>query len=269
MDSAETANRTTKSDFGSTFARHLAPSATIRPHLYNVVAYFVPTTFNAGDQDGLREIESANRLPENSLKTSRWIKPLHRRDPRQICAHAILSFDSPQQANKAIAEGLIVCHKRIDVKKDKREPIRCMKCQLWGHVANNCSSPSDTCGSCGQSHRSSECASNSRYCTPCKEEGHASWDRDCPAFIRECKLINSRNPDNHLTYFPTDEPWTYVTSERTAHTHNPLHQRPLIDRISSLADVATIRHKRPQSKRTGPPTRSLPQHSSAPSPPPR
>ena len=37
------------------------------------------------------------------------------------------------------------------------------------------------------------------------EQGHPSWDRDCPTFIAKRREMDSRTPDNLLTYFPTDE----------------------------------------------------------------
>jgi hypothetical protein len=164
------------------FLRKMGESATIRPRQYNVVVYFIPLSFNAGDPTGMREIEETNNLRPNSITATRWIKPLNRRSSDQIFAHAIFSFADPKSANKAIAEQLVVCHKKLNVVKSKREPVRCMKCQQWGHIASSCASPHDRCGSCGEQHRTSNCNNPGRFCVPCGTDGHLSWDHTCPTF---------------------------------------------------------------------------------------
>ena len=63
----------------ATFLGKLGESATIRPRQYNVVVYFVPLFFNAGDPEDMREVELANGLEPNSIMATRWIKPLNRR----------------------------------------------------------------------------------------------------------------------------------------------------------------------------------------------
>ena len=44
----------------------------------------------------------------------------------------------------------------------------------------------------------------------CQVEGHASWDRCCPTFIQKCDEMSGRLTENHMPYFPTDEPWTHI-----------------------------------------------------------
>jgi hypothetical protein len=156
----------------------------------------------------MREIEEVNELPPNSISATRWIKPPNRRSPRQLFGHAILSFTDPKSANKAIAGRLSICHAKIDVAKNKKEPIRCMKCQQWGHLALTCASPHDKCGTCGEHHRTSDCNSPGRFCVPCGVYGHPSWDRGCPTFGSKCEEMDQRTPGNQLPYFPTEEPWT-------------------------------------------------------------
>ena len=252
VDTAEGANSLSMCSNRTIFAKHLGPSAVIRPRSYNVVAYRIPLTFDAKDSENLRELELVNKLPPDSILSARWIKPEARRQPQQLHAHAILSFTTPQLANKAIAEGLTICHKKVDVVKDKREPTRCMKCQLWGHIASACKKTGDTCGTCGKDHRTSACSSSTlRYCTPCLQEGHASWDRDCPSFISKQRELDHRMLDNCLTYFPTDEAWTYTPSQHRGPKTNapfashiaPPPSRSLIDRIGPLTSTSLSRNR--------------------------
>ncbi|KAF8816723.1 hypothetical protein BYT27DRAFT_7010626, partial [Phlegmacium glaucopus] len=96
--------------------------------------------------------------------------------------------------------------------KHKKEPIRCLKCQGWNHVASECMSSTDICGTCGiRGHRTSSCDnSNATHCRSCDADDHTSWFRDCPTFIRKCKEYNSKHPENDLPYYPSLEPWTWV-----------------------------------------------------------
>jgi hypothetical protein len=194
------------------FLEAFSPSAVMRTRTYNTVAYFVPLTGVRPDNgQDLREIEDANRMQPNSIAGFRWIKHPSRRSPTQVMGHAIVSFKNPQTANSAIANGLVICQKRVNVAKDKKEPTRCMKCQKWGHMAIACLSAEDICGQCGGAHRSTQCQGEPVFCTPCGKQGHPSWDRDCPTFIAKRREMDGRTPDNLLTYFPTDEAWTHAT----------------------------------------------------------
>ncbi|KAJ3743986.1 hypothetical protein DFH05DRAFT_1359983, partial [Lentinula detonsa] len=64
------------------------------------------------------------------------------------------------------------------------------------------------CGKCGEEHSTTDCYSEKRHCVNCGIDGHASTDRDCPAFQRRCESLNRRMPTNQLPFFPSDEEWT-------------------------------------------------------------
>jgi hypothetical protein len=50
--------------------------------------------------------------------------------------------------------------------------------------------------------------SGKRYCASCKTNAHASWDRNCPEFLKRCAWYDEKHPDNTLKYFPTEEAWS-------------------------------------------------------------
>ena len=242
------------------FLKGLGTSAYVRPRRYNVIVYYVPLTFDTDDPEGMREIESTNSLPDQSIASMRWIKPPGRRSPRQLVAHAIIAFSDPKAANKALVEGLTICQRKLDTVKSKREPVRCMKCQIWGHLAGSCLAALDTCGSCGEHHRSDHCNSPGKFCTPCGLDGHSSWERDCPTFNAKRREMDLRTPENQLAYFPTDEPWTHrihqspwlpLTAEPRSQTRSaptrPTHppSRSLIERI---APAGTLPRKRTRTR---------------------
>ena len=112
-------------------------------------------------------------------------------------------------ANDVLAHSLFICQKKVYVEKCKKEPLHCLKCHGWGHIARDCSAASNTCGTCAQCHRTDTCKNSARpHCVSCRTAGHASWDRACPVFQRKCNEMNDRLEDNSMPYFPTAELWT-------------------------------------------------------------
>ena len=74
------------------------------------------------------------------------------------------------------------------------EPLRCFKCQRFGHHQARCASENHICGVCSQRHPTEECISKLKAkevttpkCPNCNKKHHA-WSRFCPARL---KLISS------------------------------------------------------------------------------
>ncbi|KAG2147866.1 uncharacterized protein EDB93DRAFT_1085218, partial [Suillus bovinus] len=73
--------------------------------------------------------------------------------------------------------------------KDRCEPIRCAKCQNYGHITKNCQATKDCCSTCRKEHHTSECIDDTKkdaWCMSCCNEMHTSWSRACPAFGKCC-----------------------------------------------------------------------------------
>jgi hypothetical protein len=193
----------------TTFTRAFSEGSHIRERAYNIVVPRVPITFEPKENKHLREVEEVNGLEKNTLSRVKWIKPMERRRPEQTHAYAIFSFSSVDAANNAIRDGIIVCGMKIRPKKQKQEPIQCMKCRLWGHFATECTAEVDTCGACGEAHRTKHCRNRDKWhCASCGPNTHASWDRSCPEFIRRCAILDERNPQNAMPFFPAEHDWT-------------------------------------------------------------
>jgi hypothetical protein len=183
--------------------------STIKPRQYALLAPRVPLTFDPDNGTHLREIEETNNLSENIIAKARWIKPVYRRKPEQKVAHATIIINDAKEANKCINEGLIICGVKVYPSKLKQEPTQCMKCRKWGHFAAECPDTKDTCGTCGNDHRTNTCSETSgKFCASCNSHTHASWDRNCPEFAKRCAWYDQKHPDNLLKFFPTDEDWT-------------------------------------------------------------
>ena len=199
------------------FLRELGETeASFKTRSYNVIAYYVPLNLDPNSDKDRKEIEELNNMPEGSLTKLRWIKPPTRRRLDQRFAHVIATFSDADTANRAIVNGLTICHKRVSVAKCKKEPIRCLKCQGWDHVASECtiSKEVNVCGTCrGRDHWTSKCTQQSvTYCSSCRANDHTSWDRGCPTFLRKIEDLNARDPANDLPFFPAKESWTWSPS---------------------------------------------------------
>lgn len=215
-----------------TFANAFSKGAHIREREYNLVAPRVPLTFEPSNPKHLREIEEANALPAHIIRKARWIKPAARRRAGQTHAYAILSIASVDIANKLIKDGIGICSSLIRPQKLKQEPTQCMKCRRWGHFAEKCPESVDTCGTCGDKHRTSTCNSkDKRYCVSCGNNSHASWDRNCPEFIKRCAHIDERNPNNSMQFFPAEQDWTFATRP---------NRIPLADRFPAAYAVNSL-----------------------------
>ena len=185
--------------------------ASIKERRFSVIVPFLLISSEIETSEWHRAVEEENNMPKGSIESANWIKPKNRRTPEQRVAHAIIHFADPTTANTVLRDGIYISQEKLHPRKDKREPVRCVRCQQWGHVAKDCKAAQDTCGTCGKNHRTNECNSyKTHYCVSCKSDNHASWDRNCPEFENRCAGIDAKLPENSMPYFPTDETWTQV-----------------------------------------------------------
>ena len=215
-----------------TFVNAFSKGAHVREREYNLIVPRVPLTFEPKKITDLREIEESNGLASHVIRKAKWIKPAERRRPGQTHAYAVLTVTSVDTANKLIRDGIGICNSYSRPTKQKQEPTQCMKCRRWGHFADKCPKSDDTCGTCGDKHRTSACkASNKLYCVSCAVSSHASWDRACPEFLKWCEIINERNPVNSMPFFPAEQDWTLAVRP----SRIPLEERfPATFAVNSL-----------------------------------
>src|SRR5882724_11796776 len=79
-------------------------------------------------------------LPPESIDSTRRIKPTTRRSVGQCTTHFITKLCSPEAANQAIRDRLIIEGKQVWARRMKKEPRICLKCQSMrsNHLAAEC-----------------------------------------------------------------------------------------------------------------------------------
>jgi hypothetical protein len=201
---------------------------TFKPRAHTIIAFNAPLTIDPENEAHRMEILEANHIEPDTFAKIRWVKPTARRTPEQKSAHLFVSFTDAKSANRIIADGLIICNKKIRTEKVKKEPIRCLKCQGWNHHTYECTVSADRCGNCAEDHRTDQCKQPLHtHCVSCDSDSHASWNRRCPTYIKKVGECDLRNPENLLQFFPTTEPWTW-----TAHTETKF--RPNKPRVHDI-----------------------------------
>lgn len=213
-DNDEAANWLLIKDNQRRLCDKIGSNAEFRTRSFNIIAFNVSLALDPEKDDHRSEICEANDLELGTITSAKWAKAIDIRSPTQRTAHLLLTLNSVDAANRAITNGLTICNRRCHVERTKREPIRCLKCQGWNHLARDCTEEKDSCGNCAGPHRTNSCLTQDKRCVSCKTEDHASWSRMCPTFIRKTDEFNSRNPDNLLHFFPTSDPWTWSANDK-------------------------------------------------------
>lgn len=90
----------------------LGEDVTFKTRTFNVLALNSPLNIEPEEQKHLDEIHEVNDLENNTISAIRWAKPIVRRSSQQRSAHLALTFTNPTAANRAIANGIVLCGKK-------------------------------------------------------------------------------------------------------------------------------------------------------------
>ncbi|KIN94961.1 hypothetical protein M404DRAFT_167068, partial [Pisolithus tinctorius Marx 270] len=172
-----------------TFLTKLGGEAAIKDWHYNIVIPFLPITTNTKRPETLCDMESANNIPQGLITQIKWIKDLAKCAPNQQVAHTLASLTSPEVTNQLLRDRLYWGFDRLHPHKDKKEPIRCLKCQCIGHLARDCKQMEDTCSICAQAHCMQDCNPTTHYCINCYYHVHR-WEGDLFPGISAYSRIN-------------------------------------------------------------------------------
>ncbi|GBN38828.1 hypothetical protein AVEN_265111-1 [Araneus ventricosus] len=99
--------------------------------------------------------------------------------------HLILTFDSAK-----LPEHIKAGYMRLSVRTYIPNPLRCFKCQRFGHSKTSCRGTL-TCARCAEvGHESADCT-RAEKCVNCKGE-HTSFSRNCSAWKQEKEIISTK-----------------------------------------------------------------------------
>ena len=199
--------------------------ARIRPRAYSVIFRFVPCNggFNPSDSTHLRNIERDNDLPNRSIISASWCKRPDRHAPNQATATLKVACSTPDSANQLLTGRIRVEDHLVDVRKDIRIPVRCVKCQGYGHIQDSCIG-TERCANCASEFHIADTCDRAPACVSCGPDSrHPSTSPACPTFVSKCNALDGRFPENSMPYFPSTSPWTWAA----APTNPPPPETPL------------------------------------------
>ncbi|PVF92399.1 hypothetical protein CPB86DRAFT_717570, partial [Serendipita vermifera] len=107
----------------------------------------------------------------------------------------------PNVANTLLTSNVYLDNQKVLLHKDNRDPLRCVKCQLCGHIVNICKQNWDACGICGLKHRSNTCTEvdpAKMRCVACNTSGHLRTDRVSPSLLSRLEALDRRDPERLL-----------------------------------------------------------------------
>lgn len=127
------------------FLKDLDPDTSLKERTYPIVIPFMPIAFDPTSQLNREALEDENGWKKDSILTAHWIKPVEKRTSTQQVAHILITLTDSMAANTAIRDGITFGQLKLWLKKNRREPMRCAKCQHYGHIAHECISHTNTC----------------------------------------------------------------------------------------------------------------------------
>ncbi|GBO08911.1 hypothetical protein AVEN_146545-1 [Araneus ventricosus] len=97
--------------------------------------------------------------------------------------HLILTFNNP-----TLPKSVKIAYINCPVKPYIPDPIRCFKCQKFGHTITACRGNKENCAHCSlPDHNSQTCKSTTPKCFNCSGE-HPSFSRSCPRYKLEKEI---------------------------------------------------------------------------------
>ncbi|XP_055938130.1 uncharacterized protein LOC129968299 [Argiope bruennichi] len=110
-----------------------------------------------------------------------------RRDGKLLeTKHLVLTFNSTK-----VPESIKAGYLKLPVKAFIPNPLRCFKCQRFGHSKANCRGKL-TCARCAETgHESTDCTSKEKCTSNCKEE-HTFFSRACPKWKLVKEIVTTK-----------------------------------------------------------------------------
>ena len=143
-----------------------------------------------------------------------------------------LTFNSPNPPSYIQAGYL-----QISVSPYIPNPLRCYKCQRYGHGKNFCRSQ-ERCSNCGDlNHSQTECKSDS-FCIICSGP-HPANSKDCPQWKKEKEIIKIK----------FTQKITYPEAKKIAENNNHKSNTPTFAQIVNSSNPTVFQANQPQTNR--------------------
>lgn len=103
----------------------------------------------------------------------------------------ILTFETTE-----LPRSIKVGYLNVKVAQYIPSPLRCFRCQRYGHGSNRCTRE-ERCSKCAGSHCVDTCTVTELCCANCTEDkDHAASDKKCPAYIKEQLVQKIKHTEN-------------------------------------------------------------------------
>ncbi|XP_049525930.1 uncharacterized protein LOC125946473 [Dermacentor silvarum] len=219
------------------------------------------TTRGVVSDDDLMELTEAELLEGFSEQNVINVKRIKmRRDGKEIkTKHLVLTFGS-----SVLPESIEAGYIKLRVRAYVPNPLRCFKCQRFGHSSQNCRGR-QTCAKCSAHEHSSDSCENSLHCVNCDGE-HAAYSRSCPTWKKEKEIVIIKVKENltfkearrRVSYLPkktfADVTRQGAASQRLPAAVRPTHSEPPVTPSAPSAAAASAA---PPTLKKGPSTSGL------------
>ncbi|XP_055694943.1 uncharacterized protein LOC129796824 [Lutzomyia longipalpis] len=116
----------------------------------------------------------------------------------------IVTFDSPK-----LPESIDAFYYPLKVKVFVPNPMRCFKCQKYGHFMDKCRMAKKICAKCLHNEHEGDCV-HAHACANCGED-HLSWSRKCPIFKQEFAIMKIKTTQK-ISYFAAKQEYMRTRS---------------------------------------------------------
>ena len=177
----------------------------------------------------IRNWELANCDPEEVKRNIPNIVDIHRivskRDGKEIKTNTlILTFNLPK-----IPSSLKICYLNVPVTEYVPNPMRCYKCQTFGHTSNKCKK-SEVCARCSETGHYDKTCNKAFKCINCKEN-HAAYSKKCPIYKKEYDIQNIRVKKN-VSFFEARKQYNQSHGQKDLHFANAVKKPSHVTTVS-------------------------------------
>ena len=139
-------------------------------------------------------------------------------------------------ASETLPEDVVICKSLFRVSAYVANPIRCSRCNSFGHHWKTCTEKEQTCPRCGCTGHDAKSCSGLKYCKNCKVEGHSAAYSGCPYY----KQLKKANQIRATTWMPHQEAFKRAGALNTSQENIYLGSKLTLNTYSSV--TTTGRH---------------------------